>query len=131
MNTDFLIDLSEDGPMKIKAISPALTNMYSNFEHFYTSEGKGRYVVDTLQNVVPKGKGITIFDGDFNTIETNIEGGDIHDFVYISDEHLIILSSATGTVEVPGGSSTKINGIVAKEIKKSMVYGSRLDISLQ
>lgn len=118
MNTDFLIDLSEDGPMKIKAISPALTSTYSNFEHFYTSSGEGRYVVDTLQNVVTNGKGITIFDGDFNTIETNIEGGDIHDFVYISDEHLIILSSATGTVEVPGGSSTQINGIVAKEIKK-------------
>lgn len=118
MNTEFLIDLSENGPMKIKTISPALTNMYSNFEHFYTSDRKGRYVVDTAQNVVPKGKGITIFDGDFNTIETNIEGGDIHDFVYISDEHLIILSSATGTVEVPGGSSTQINGIVAKEIKK-------------
>lgn len=119
MNTDFLIDLSENGPMKIKAISPALTNMYSNFEHFYTSDKGGRYVVDTIQNVVPNGKGITIFDGDFNTIATNIEGGDIHDFVYISDEHLIILSSATGTVEVPGGSSTKINGIVAKEIKKA------------
>lgn len=118
MNTDFLIDLSEEGPMKIKAISPALTNMYSNFEHFYTSDGKGRYVVDTRQNVVTNGKGITIFDGNFNTIETNIEGGDIHDFVYISDDHLIILSSATGTVEVPGGSSTQINGIVAKEIKK-------------
>jgi hypothetical protein len=72
MNTDFLIDLSEDGPMKIKAISPALTNMYSNFEHFYTSGGKGRYVVDTAQNVVTNGKGITIFDGDFNKIETNI-----------------------------------------------------------
>ena len=118
MNTDFLIDLSEEGPMKIKAISPALTSTYSNFEHFYASDGKGRYVVDTLQNVVDSGKGITIFDGDFNTIETNISGGDIHDFVYISDDHLIILTDEAANVEVPGGSTKLIRGIAAKEIKK-------------
>ena len=118
MNTDFLIDLSEDGPMKIKAISPALTSTYSNFEHFYTSDGKGRYVVDTLQNVVDSGKGITIFDNDFNVVETNITGGDIHDFEYISDDHLIILTSEVANVEVPGGSTKSIRGIAASEIKK-------------
>lgn len=119
MNTDFLIDLSEDGPMKIKAISPALTSTYSNFEHFYTSDGKGRYVVDTGQNVVTNGKGITIFDDDFNTIETNINGGDMHDFVYISDDHLIILAGETGDVDIPGVGTKSINGIVAVEFKKS------------
>lgn len=119
MNTDFLIDLSEDGPMKIKAISPALTSTYSNFEHFYTSSREGRYVVDTLQNVVTNGKGITIFDDDFNAIETNITGGDIHDFVYIDDEHMIILSNQSGDVDIPDIGTTFIDGIVAEEWKKN------------
>ena len=118
MNTDFLIDLSASGPVRIKQINPPLSNMYSNFEHFYVGSEE-RFVVDTLQNVVPGGKGITIFDGNFNMLDTNISGGDIHDFVFINDSHIIILTSSTADVNIPGGSNSHIEGISAIEMKKT------------
>ena len=118
MNTDFLIDLSASGPVRIKQIDPPLGNMYSNFEHFYVGSEE-RFVVDTLQEVVPGGKGITIFDGKFNVLDTNINGGDIHDFVFINDSHIIILTNYSTNVNVPGGNNSNIDGISAIEMVKT------------
>lgn len=119
LNPGFLFDMKAGGPVRIHSINPALADGYCNFEHFYTSSGEERYVVNTVQDVVPGGKGITIFDKDFRVIDTNIPGNDIHDFVYFSDDHLIRLGYLSANVDVPGAGMKHIPaGIAIWEMKK-------------
>lgn len=98
----YIMDIKAGGPTKILSFSPELIDTYNNFEHFYAPNGEGRYGCILFQ--VPEGmkSGLFLFDEDFNIIENNIGSGDMHDFVYISDEHVILFYNYTTTVNVQG-----------------------------
>lgn len=98
----YIMDIKAGGPTKILSFSPVLIDTYNNFEHFYAPNGEGRYGCILFQ--VPEGmkSGLFLFDEDFNVIENNAGSGDMHDFVYISDEHVILFSNYTTTVNVQG-----------------------------
>ena len=125
MTKDFLIDMNQNGPVRVKPIVPSLTSEYDNFEHFYTPENKERYVVATNEDVAGTGsKYITIFDENFNVIDKNIgmtgnvSGIDSHDFIYISDTHLILLNSMNANVNIGGAGMKNIRGATIQEIVK-------------
>lgn len=125
MTKDFLIDMNQNGPVRVKPIVPSLTSEYDNFEHFYTPENKERYVVATNEDVAGTGsKYITIFDENFSIIDKNIgmtgnaSGIDSHDFIYISDTHLILLNSMNANVNIGGAGMKNIRGATIQEIVK-------------
>ena len=103
-NNKFLLELKAGGPVKIKEIGNAAGSSYGNFEHFYLGS-EDRYVtafVDTDKLNLIAGNKLVIYDGNFNIVDQNIPQGDIHDFIYINDSHIIILSPYSGNVNVSG-----------------------------
>lgn len=69
---------------------------YAEFRKETTSGGIPRYVVMfpyTSYSGIKGEKGLTIYDKDFNVIDTNIKvdlAPDAHDFIYLNDNHFII-----------------------------------------
>lgn len=69
---------------------------YAEFRKETTSGGIFRYVVMlpyTSYSGIKGEKGLTIYDKDFNVIDTNIKvdlAPDAHDFIYLDDNHFII-----------------------------------------
>lgn len=69
---------------------------YAEFRKETTSGGIPRYVVMfpyTSYSGIKGEKGLTIYDKDFNVIDTNIKvdlAPDAHDFIYLDDNHFII-----------------------------------------
>lgn len=69
---------------------------YAEFRKETTSGGMLRYVVMfpyTSYSGIKGEKGLTIYDKDFNVIDTNIKvdlAPDAHDFIYLDDNHFII-----------------------------------------
>ena len=126
MSNKFLIDMKYSGAVHVYEIPTALINEWCNFEHFYTDEGNERYIVATMENVAGNNtSGITIFDEKFNLIESGIKmvstlNGflDLHDFVYIADDHLILFDSMTYNVDISGVGEKNIRGAVIQEIRK-------------
>ena len=121
-NNRCLIELKAAGSTKIKSIGYSPNSTYGNFEHFYTNSGEDRYVMAFAladNSTLTAGKRLTIYDGSFNIIAQNISAGDIHDFVYIDDNHNIILGTSSASILVPGDTEKRnITGIYAAEYKK-------------
>lgn len=126
-NNNFLIEIKETGVTKYKDIGTVVNGNFANFEHFYTPNGEDRYgfiFSSSDSNVI--GKGFTLFDGEFNILETNIgfsgtgtPASDLHDFIYISDEHIILFGSNNYHINVPGyENSIMIVGVSINELKK-------------
>ncbi len=131
-NNRCLIELKATGPTKIKSIGYSPNSSYGNFEHFYTKTGEDRYVMNFSHNdsnTLTAGKRLTIYDGEFNIIEQNINGGDIHDFAYINDEDIIIINSISTNVNVPGyGEIYAESAVTVSELKK--VNGSWATVAI-
>lgn len=115
-NTNFFIEIKASGVVKYKNIGSVNSGNFANFEHFYSPTGDDRYgfIFHTSDsNVI--GKRFTLFDGEFNILDTNIglEGyngttPDMHDFVYINDEHIILCSATySSDINVPGNDGIK------------------------
>lgn len=127
-NTNFLIEIKASGVVKYKNIGSVNSGNFANFEHFYSPTGDDRYgfIFHTSDsNVI--GKRFTLFDGEFNILDTNVglEGyngttPDMHDFVYINDEHIILCSATySSDINVPGNDGIKniVTGAIY-ELKK-------------
>ena len=103
---------------------------YAEFRKETTPGGIPRYVAMfpyTSYTGLKGEKGLTIYDKDFNVIDTNIiinpsYSHDAHDFVYIDDNHLITFrytSVKNVTLSNRGESLTKASmGLLIEEIKK-------------
>ena len=103
----YLIARNENGVIGYEKVgaSPAL---YADFRREKNSSGEIRYVAGLLSNgnLGNKGEqGLTIYDADFNVIETNINKGysfDPHDFVYFDDNHVaFFFTNSRSNVNVP------------------------------
>lgn len=115
-NTNYFIEIKASGVVKYKNIGSVNNGNFANFEHFYSPTGDDRYgfIFHTSDsNVI--GKRFTLFDGEFNILDTNVglEGyngttPDMHDFVYINDEHIILCSATySSDINVPGSDGIK------------------------
>lgn len=115
---NYLMDIKANGPVKIYTFDNQLIDMYNNFEHFYNSTGEGRYGIILFQ--VPTGykSGFFLFDEDFNILENMRSVGDMHDFVYIDDDHLIFFTNYLTTVNGGGVENAKIHVVHVTEMKK-------------
>lgn len=115
---NYLMDIKATGPVKIYTFDNQLIDMYNNFEHFYNSTGEGRYGIILFQ--VPTGykSGFFLFDEDFNILENIRSVGDMHDFVYIDDDHLIFFTNYLTTVNGGGVENAKIYVVHVTEMKK-------------
>ena len=131
-NNRCLIELKAAGPTKIKSIGYAQSSNYGNFEHFYNNS-EDRYVMafaTTDEGTLSAGnRKLTIYDKDFNIVDSNIPQGDIHDFIYISDSHVIIMDYTDANVNVPGYGEFYDNyDVRIRELKK--INGEWTEISI-
>lgn len=127
-NNNFLINIKETGVVAYKNIGNAANSNYANFEHFYTPQGEGRFVYIFHDNDSANaiGRRLTIFDDEFNIIDTNIgidgydtNAADLHDFVFIDDTHIILFGGRTNSLIVPGNEGQiAITGTRIVELKK-------------
>lgn len=101
---------------------------YAEFRKETTSGGIFRYVVMlpyTSYSGIKGEKGLTIYDKDFNVIDTNIKvdlAPDAHDFIYLDDNHFIIFcygKSKSITINKNEESLVVTSyGLLIQEIKK-------------
>lgn len=123
--------INKNGVVKYIQVSKTgtINSGYGNFERVKTLSGENRYVFglstnETNSTHVPEiGIGITICDEDLNIIETGITSGigwpDIHDEIFIDDDHLILFRYGSKNVELDGfDEPVRIQGVVIEEIKK-------------
>lgn len=125
-NNNYFIEIKATGVVKYKYIGTIVNGNYANFEHFYSPTGDDRYgfIFHANDNVI--GKGFTLFDGEFNILDTNIgltgyNSGvsDMHDFIYLADDHILLYSGLSKNVQVPGDSvSRSVYGPRVTELKK-------------
>lgn len=126
-NNRFLIDIKASGVVKYKDIGTITSGSYANFEHFYTKTGEDRYAIiftsADANNVI--GKGFTLFDGEFNILDTNIglrgynsSIPDAHDFIYIADDHILLFYGYGKSFNIQGVDKVIVGPIVT-ELKKS------------
>ena len=126
-NNNYFIEIKATGVVKYKYIGNIVNGNYANFEHFYSPTGDDRYgfIFHANDNVI--GKGFTLFDGEFNILDTNIgitgyNSGvsDMHDFIYLADDHILLYSGSSKSVQVPGDTTTRsVNGPRVTELKKT------------
>lgn len=128
-NNNYFIEIKATGIVKYKYIGNIVSGNYANFEHFYSPNGEDRYGfifhANDESNVI--GKGFTLFDGEFNILDTNIgitgydtAVSDMHDFIYLADDHILLYSGASVSIQVPGDSAKRvINGPRITELKKT------------
>lgn len=126
-NNNYFIEIKATGVVKYKYIGTITSGNYANFEHFYSPTGDDRYgfIFHANDNVI--GKGFTLFDGEFNILDTNIgiSGyntgvSDMHDFIYLADDHILLYSGSSKSVQVPGDTTARsVNGPRVTELKKT------------
>lgn len=123
--------IKQGGVVKFMPTSKTgLTNSgYGNFERVQNKSGENRYVFgistsETDSTHVPEIKvGITICDEELNILETGITSGtgypDIHDEIFIDDNHLILFRYGSKNVRFDDlEEPVRIQGVVIEEIKK-------------
>ena len=113
---NYIYELNENGVTKYKNTGYT-SYYYSNFEHFVSSAGYGRYGVITNSDLY---KGFVLFDENFNVVDNIETMYDVHDFIYIDDMHYIFFSGVQKNVDGKGLISvTKIteykNGAIIAE----------------
>ena len=126
-NNNYFIEIKATGVVKYKYIGNIVNGNYANFEHFYSPTGDDRYgfIFSASDNVI--GKGFTLFDGEFNILDTNIgitgyntRVSDMHDFIYLADDHILLYSGSSKSVQVPGDAVARnVNGPRVTELKKT------------
>lgn len=132
-NNKFLFEMSDKGIVKLKDIGATVYN-YQNAEHFYNSEGNGRFAVclQGSQRQDTVGVGFCLFDENMVLIEKDLNAfgqtvndanwskhlPDFHDFVYIEDGHYIFYEIDNQEVTVEGFGTKRINGYLVHEIKR-------------
>ena len=126
-NNNYFIEIKAAGVVKYKYIGNIVNGNYANFEHFYSPTGDDRYgfIFSASDNVI--GKGFTLFDGEFNILDTNIGitgyntgVSDMHDFIYLADDHILLYSGSSKSVQVPGDTVARsVNGPRVTELKKT------------
>ena len=126
-NNNYFIEIKAAGVVKYKYIGNIVNGNYANFEHFYSPTGDDRYgfIFSASDNVI--GKGFTLFDGEFNILDTNIGitgyntgVSDMHDFIYLADDHILLYSGYSRSVQVPGDTSERsVSGPRVTELKKT------------
>lgn len=126
-NNNYFIEIKATGVVKYKYIGNIVSGNYANFEHFYSPTGDDRYgfIFSASDNVI--GKGFTLFDGEFNILDTNIGitgyntgVSDMHDFIYLADDHILLYSSSSKSVQVPGDAVARsVSGPRVTELKKT------------
>ena len=126
-NNNYFIEIKATGVVKYKYIGNIVNGNYANFEHFYSPTGDDRYgfIFHADDDVI--GKGFTLFDGEFNILDTNIGitgyntgVSDMHDFIYLADDHILLYSGYSKSVQVPGDTVARIvNGPRVTELKKT------------
>lgn len=126
-NNNYFIEIKATGVFKYKYIGNIVSGNYANFEHFYSPTGDDRYgfIFSASDNVI--GKGFTLFDGEFNILDTNIGitgyntgVSDMHDFIYLADDHILLYSSSSKSVQVPGDAVVRsVSGPRVTELKKT------------
>lgn len=91
---NYIYELNENGVTKYKNTGYT-SYYYSNFEHFVSSAGYGRYGVITNSDLY---KGFVLFDENFNVVDNIETMYDVHDFIYIDDMHYIFFSGVQKNV---------------------------------
>lgn len=126
-NNNYFIEIKATGVVKYKYIGNIVSGNYANFEHFYSPTGDDRYGFIFLAEDDVIGKGFTLFDGEFNILDTNIgltgynRGvSDVHDFIYLADDHILLYSGYTRSVQVPEDTDARmVTGPIVTELKKT------------
>ena len=126
-NNNYFIEIKATGVVKYKYIGNIVNGNYANFEHFYSPTGDDRYgfIFHADDDVI--GKGFTLFDKEFNILDTNIgltgynTGiSDMHDFIYLADDHILLYSASSKSVQLPGDAVARIvSGPRVTELKKT------------
>lgn len=91
---NYIYELNGNGVTKYKNTGYT-SYYYSNFEHFVSSAGYGRYGVITNSDLY---KGFVLFDEKFNVVDNIETMYDVHDFIYIDDMHYIFFSGVQKNV---------------------------------
>ena len=132
-NNKFLFEMSDKGIVKLKDIGATVYN-YQNAEHFYNSEGNGRFAVclQGSQRQDTVGVGFCLFDENMVLIEKDLNAfgqtvndanwskhlPDFHDFVYVEEGHYIFYEIDNQEVTVEGFGTKRINGYLVHEVKR-------------
>ena len=128
MPYDYLVERNKNGVTAYQKMG-VNAYYYAEFRKEKSPSGEVRYVAmhPYLSYEGRKGeKGLTIYDKDFNVIETNIGASymtpDAHDFVYIDDNHVIVVGARNKkyTTITQGSESLNIlsDGLYISELKK-------------
>ena len=127
MSNGYLMERNKNGVTNFLKLA-ANAYYYAEFRKETTPGGELRYIAMfpyTSYNGLKGEKGLTIYNKDFDVIDTNIKVNatpDAHDFVYFDDNHLIVCSyngSKDITINHGGEAFTKLSqNICIQEIKK-------------
>lgn len=127
MSNGYLIERNKNGVTNFLKLA-ANAYYYAEFRKETTPGGELRYIAMfpyKSYNGLKGEKGLTIYNKDFDVIDTNIKVDatpDAHDFVYFDDNHLIVCSyngSKDITINHSGEAFTKLSqNICIQEIKK-------------
>ena len=127
MSNGYLMERNQNGVTNFLKLA-ANAYYYAEFRKETTPEGELRYIAMfpyTSYTGLKGEKGLTIYNKDFDVIDTNIKVNatpDAHDFIYFDDNHLIVCSyngSKDITINHSGEAFTKLSqNICIQEIKK-------------
>lgn len=127
MSNGYLMERNQNGVTNFLKLA-ANAYYYAEFRKETTPGGELRYIAMfpyTSYTGLKGEKGLTIYNKDFDVIDTNIKVDatpDAHDFVYFDDNHLIVCSyngSKDITINHRGEAFTKLSqNICIQEIKK-------------
>nr|DAH67351.1 MAG TPA: hypothetical protein [Caudoviricetes sp.] len=127
MPNGYLVERNQNGVTNFLKLA-ANAYYYAEFRKETAPTGEVRYIAAfpySSYTGINGEKGITIYDKDFNIIDTNIkvdEIPDAHDFVYIDDNHLIVFcygKTKSVTINHNTESLTKeSHSLLIEEIKK-------------
>ena len=127
MSNGYLMERNQNGVTNFLKLA-ANAYYYAEFRKETTPGGELRYIAMfpyTSYTGLKGEKGLTIYNKDFDVIDTNIKVDatpDAHDFIYFDDNHLIVCSyngSKDITINHSGEAFTKLSqNICIQEIKK-------------
>lgn len=127
MPDGYLVERNQNGVTNFLKLA-ANAYYYAEFRKETSPVGEVRYIAAfpySSYTGINGEKGLTIYDKDFNIIDTNIKvdkSPDAHDFVYIDDNHLIVLcygETKSVTINHNTESLTKKSySLLIEEIKK-------------
>ena len=126
----YLIERNKNGVINYHKVSVEAVAAACEFRKEKNLSGETRYVLGGHVDVEgPNGeKCLTIFDKDFNIIDTGItakNGFNGHDFVFFNDDHVGLFTNDSGTISVPidkdssGYVEARVSSCAIVELKKT------------